>query len=119
MWIRRATLPRLTYRQLSDGRSASIWRNSGSHWLVVERGCHGAASEERQQTLCQSCEVSSVDDVEHMILDCSRLEAERQKHQSLSARGRVEHADFFEQDPIELAAFVYKEFKACDEGQEV
>ena len=61
---------------------------------------------ERQQRLCQRCEGSSVDDVEHMIFDCSSLEAERQKHQSLIAHGRVNLADFLEQDPIKPAAFV-------------
>ena len=74
---------------------------------------------ERQLRLCQRCEGSSVDDVEHMIFDCKSLEAERQKHQSLFARGRVDLADFFEQDPIELAAFVHGCFKACNEEQEV
>ena len=49
---------------------------------------------ERQLRLCQRCEGSSVDDVEHMIFDCCILEAERQKHQSLFARGRVDLADF-------------------------
>ena len=69
--------------------------------------------------LCQRCEWSSVVDVEHMIFDCSSLEAERQKHQSLFARGRVDLADLFEQDPIELAAFVHGCFKACIKKQEV
>ena len=45
--------------------------------------------------------------------------AERQKHQSLFARGRVDLADFFEKDPIELAAVVHDCFKACNEEQEV
>ena len=92
---------------------------TGSHWLAVEIGHLGAARVERQQRLCQRCEESSVDDVEHMIFDCSSLEAERQKHQSLFARGWVDLADFSEQDPIELAAFVHGCFKACDEEQEV
>ena len=61
------------------------------------------------------CEGSSVDDVEHMIYGCTSLAAERQKNQSLFARGRVALADFFEQDPIELAAFVHGCFKACNE----
>ena len=58
--------------------------------IIVEIGCFGAARVERQQRLCQRCEGSSVDDVEHMIFNCSSLEAERQKHQSLFARGRVD-----------------------------
>ena len=45
------------------------------------------------------------DDVEHMIFDCSSLEVNRQKHQALFARGSVDLADFFEQDPIELLLF--------------
>ena len=92
---------------------------TGSHWLAVERGRFGAARVERQHRLCQRCEGSSVDDVEHMIFDSSSLEAERQNHQSLFARGRVDLADFFEQDPIELAVFVHSCFKACNEEQEV
>ena len=88
---------------------------TGSHRLAVETGRFGAARVEREQRLCQRCEGSSVDDVEHMIFDCTSLEAERQKHQSLFARGRVILADFFEQDQIELAAFVHGCFKACNE----
>ena len=88
---------------------------TGSHWLAVETGRFGAARVEREQRLCQRCEGSSVDDVEHMIFDCTSLEAERQKHQSLFARGRVILADFFDQDQIELAAFVHGCFKACNE----
>ena len=72
----------------------------------------------RKGRLCQRCEGSSVDDVEHMIFDCSSLEAERQKHQFLFARGRVDLADLFEQDPIELA-IVHGCFKACNEEQDV
>ena len=56
---------------------------TGSHWLAVETGRFGVARVERQLRLCQRCEGSSVDDVEHMIFDCCSLEAERQKHQSL------------------------------------
>ena len=124
MWIRRATLQRPTYKQLSDGSSASIWRNSelvrtGWPAMAVETGRFGAARVERQLRLCQRCEGSTVDDVEHMIFDSCSLEAERQKRQSLFARGRVDLADFFEQDPIELAAFVHGCFKACNEVQEV
>ena len=63
---------------------------TGSHWLAVETGRFGAARVERQIRLCQRCEGSSVDDVEHMVFDCSSLEAERQKHQSLFARRRVD-----------------------------
>ena len=74
---------------------------------------------ERQPRLCQRCEGSSVDDVEHMNFDCCILEAERQKHQSLFACGRVDLADFSESDPIVLAAFVHGGFKACNEEQEV
>ena len=88
---------------------------TGSHWLAVETGRFGAARVERELRLCQRCEGSSVDDVEHMIYGCTSLAAERQKHQSLFASGRVALADFFEQDPIELAAFVHDCFKACNE----
>ena len=68
---------------------------------------------ERELRLCQRCEESSIDDVEHMIFDCSGLEVERQKHQYLFASGRVALVDFLQQDQIELAAFVHGCFKAC------
>ena len=86
---------------------------TGSHWLAVETGRFGAARVERELRLCQRCEESSIDDVEHMIFDCSGLEVERQKHQSLFASGRVALVDFLQQDQIELAAFVHGCFKAC------
>ena len=62
---------------------------------------------------------SSVDDVEHMTFDCSSLHAELQKHKSLYARGGVDSAACFKMDPIELAAFIHRYFKACNEEQEV
>ena len=78
------------------------WRQSkhlaqlrtGSHWLAVETGRYGNASVERAQRLCQRCDANSVDDVEHMIFDCVAMDAERQKHQSLFARGRVALVNF-------------------------
>ena len=60
-------------------------------------------------------DANSVDDVEHMIFDCVAMDAERQKHQSLFARGRVALVDFYIQDPTELAAFVHDCCKACKE----
>ena len=88
---------------------------TGSHWLAVETGRYGTARVERAQRLCQRCDANSVDDVEHMIFDCVAMEVERQKHQSLFARGRVALVDFFIQDPTELAAFVHDCCKACKE----
>ena len=40
-------------------------------------------------------------------------------HQSLFANGRVDVANFFEQDPIELAAIVYNDYRACDKESEM
>ena len=57
---------------------------------------------EREQRLCQRCEGSSVDDVEHMIFDCTSLEAEEASVFVCTWKGDL--ADFFEQDQIELAA---------------
>ena len=86
------------------------------NWSALAGSCRfGAARVERQQKLCKRCEGSSVDDVEHIISACSSLEAGQQKRQSLFARGRVDLAVFFEQNPIEQAAFVYGYFKACNE----
>ena len=50
-----------------------------------------------------------------MIFDCVAMDAERQKHQSLFARGRVALVDYFIQDPTELAAFVHDCCKARKE----
>ena len=67
----------------------------GIYRLAVQIGRFGAARVEREQRLCQQCWESSVDGIEHIIIDWTSLEAERQKHQSLFARGRVVLADFF------------------------
>ena len=48
---------------------------------------------------------NSVDDVEHMIFECVAMVAERQKHQSLFARGRVALVDYFIQDPNRIGCF--------------
>ena len=89
-------------RLLADGVSGSIWHNFeldriGWQWRRVAMGMH--ARVERAQRLCQRCDANSVDDVEHMIFDCVAMDVERQKHQSLSARGRVALIDFLIQDP--------------------
>ena len=81
----------------------------------METGRYGIARVERAQRLCQRCDANSVDDVELMIFDCVVMYVERQKHQSLFARGRVALVDFFIQDPTELAAFVHDCCKACKE----
>ena len=49
-----------------------------SHWLAVETGRFVAARVERELRLCQRCEGSSVDDVEHMIYGCTNLRSEWQ-----------------------------------------
>ena len=105
--------------QLQHGGEVNDFILSTQIAAMSAKGPFGAARLERQQRLCQRWEGSSVDDVEHIHFDCSGLEAERQKHQSLFARERVYLADFFEQNPIELAAFVHGCFKACNVEQEV
>ena len=60
----------------------------------METGRYGNARVERAQRLCQRCDANSVDDVEQMIFNCVAMDAERQKHQSLFARGRVALVDF-------------------------
>ena len=59
-------------------------------------------SGERAQRQCQRCDANSVDDVEHMIFDCVAMVVERQKHQSLFARGRVALVDFFYRGPYRI-----------------
>ena len=51
--------------------------------------------------------------VGHMKFDCVAMNAERQKHQSLFAQGRVALGDFIIHDPTELADFVHDCCKAC------
>ena len=77
--------------------NAHIWMRNASHGWAWPR-----------VVPCVGCES-----------DAQAMEAERQKHQSLFVCGRVDLADFFEQDPIELAAIVHGWFKACNEEQEV
>ena len=67
---------------------------TGLHLLAVETGRFGAARVQRERRLCQRYELSFVDDVEHMIFDCTGQEAERLKHQSSFARGRM--VNYFE-----------------------
>ena len=88
---------------------------TGSHRLAVETGHYGNARVERAQRLCQRCDANSVVNIQHMIFDCVAMNVERQKQQSLFARGRVAFVDFFIQDPTELAAFVHDSCKACKE----
>ena len=78
-----------------------------------ETGRFEAARVEREQNLCQRCEGNEV--VTHMSQDCSGVGAERLKYWSLFARERGIIANYFEQDPIELAASVHKCYEACKE----
>ena len=70
------------------------------------------------QSLCQRCDANSVYDVEHIIFDCVAMDVERQKHQSLFARGQVALVDIIIiiiMDPTESASFVHDCCKACKE----
>ena len=88
---------------------------TGSHWLAVEKQRFGPNSVNRQHRLCQRCGSNAVDDEEHMIFDCAALESKRYKHSSLFGRDGLSLADFMEQDPTVVAAFVYDCFKACEQ----
>jgi hypothetical protein len=88
---------------------------TGSHWLAVETGRHGASAVSREHRLCLRCDGGTVDDVEHMVFGCDALEAQRQKHQSLFTRDGMDLEEFMGQDPTELAAFVHDCYKACKE----
>ena len=55
--------------------------------------------------------VSALMQIQH----CVAMDVERQKHQSLFARGRLALVKFCIQDPTELAPFVRDCCKACKE----
>ena len=48
-------------------------------WFAVEMGRYGNARVKRAQRLCQRCDASTVDNVEHMIFVCVAMDVERQK----------------------------------------
>ena len=79
--------------------------------------CGNSRVEQAKSRLCQRCDANSVDDVEHMIFDyCVAMDVERQKHQSLFARGRVALVDFLsrtQQNWLLLCTIVAS--KACKE----
>ena len=78
---------------------------TGSSWLAVETGRHNDS--ERAERVCQRCSSSALDDVEQMVFDCSALESHRWNHPILFTGEPRSFSDFFDQDPRELAAFVY------------
>ena len=92
-------------------RQAVAQLRTGSSWLAVETGRHNGS--ERAERVCQRCSSSATDDVEHMVFDCSALESHRWNHPSLFTRESRSLTDFFDQDPTELAAFVYECKKSC------
>jgi hypothetical protein len=95
-------------------RQAVAQLRTGSSWLAVETGRHqGAARVQRAARVCQRCSSSAIDDVEHMVFDCSALETHRWDHPSLFVRRSRSVSDFMAQDPTELAAFVYECKKSC------
>ena len=87
---------------------------TGSSWLAVEtarrQGDEGVVP--REERLCQRCSSAAIDDAEHMVFDCSALEDHRWNHPSLFLRDSRSLSDFMDQDPTEVAAFVYE----CKEG---
>ena len=94
-------------------RQAVAQLRTGSSWLAVETGRHEGS--ERVDRVCQRCSSSAVDDIDHMIFDCSALEGCRWNHPSLFAQDTRSLSDFMAQDPTEVAAFVYECKKACAE----
>ena len=81
---------------------------TGSSWLAVgtarRQGDEGVMP--REERLCQRCSSAAIDDAEHMVFDCSALEG-------LFLRDSRSLSDFMDQDPTEVAAFVYECKKAC------
>ena len=95
-------------------RQALAQLRTGSSWLAVETGRYqGSERVERVDRVCQRCSSSAIDDVEHMVFDCSALETQRWNHPSLFISGSRSLSDFMDQDPTEVAAFVYECKKFC------
>ena len=70
-------------------RQAVAQLRTGSSWLAVETGRHqGAARVQRAARVCQRCSSSAIDDVEHMVFDCSALETHRWAIRVCSFRGQ-------------------------------
>lgn len=96
-------------------RQAVAQLRTGSSWLAVEtarrQGDEGVVP--REERLCQRCSSAAIDDAEHMVFDCSALEDHRWNHPSLFLRDSRSLSDFMDQDPTEVAAFVYECKKAC------
>ena len=95
-------------------RQALARLRTGSSWMAVETGRYqGSERVERVDRVCQRCSSSAIDDVEHMVFDCSALETQRWNHPSLFISGSRSLSDFMDQDPTEVAAFVYECKKFC------
>ena len=96
-------------------RQAVAQLRTGSSWLAVEtarrHGDEGVVP--REARLCQRCSSAAIDDAEHMVFDCSALEDNRWNHPSLFLRDSRSLSEFMDQDPTEVAAFVYECKKAC------
>ena len=113
MWIWRATV---LSSGLPPGRcqmEPAQVSSATPNWFTLAGTGSGAASlglrVEREQRLCQRGTLKDALSWWRWLngaRDCTSLKPERQKHQSLFACGRVNLADHFEQDPIELAPFV-------------
>lgn len=95
-------------------RQAVAQLRTGSSWLAVETGrLQGDMEVPRDARVCQRCSSSAIDDAEHMVFDCSALEMQRWKHPSLFSRESRILSEFMDQDPTEVAAFVYECKKSC------
>lgn len=63
--------------------------------------------------VCQHSSSAAIDDAGHMVFDSSDSESHQCHHPSLFTRGSRSLSEFMDQDPTEVAAFVFERKKSC------
>lgn len=84
---------------------------TGSHRLRVETGRWERPRLPRQERTCRRCDSGDVDDEHHLVFDCPALQELREQHAGLFAASE-DLRSFFEQESVQVAAFVSAGFAA-------